>query len=519
MDYVEGVKLILLGFLETKKEKPMKIKKLFALLLLVSVLLLLTSCEPTDVPEEEVGEGVVYEEKIMFLSNRTGDYYDIFLVDSGGGGLTNITNTADSVESWASWSPDGSEIVYLFNPMISPSDTFAWDMELIVMDQFGNNDQSLDNDAPMKLATWSPSGNKIVYLKGAPYPDLYGISRTPGGSWDPPQLLCPTFTELFNIRTRIVFYGEDYIVFDGMVPLSIYRLSLDTCILEEFEQAHDDIQYEPEIADDGRVLFIRSVSPNVQSLYIKGSFDFGSVSILNNTDPFPHMPALSNDNNLISYYSNSSSAGPGPIKIYEISTGAITSMTSTTAVIGNEQGDFLQRWAPDDVMMVFSGKSGDPPGADIYVLDRSNNTIVNVSNGESSINVSPRWQPGEAPERPSKPDLVVVDDFTRDSTDGNAVEVVFTIRNIGDAASTDSRVYVNAINPDINEPTQGNQIQKQNSHSLSPLGPGDYTDFISVFLKSDITQLGIQYYHIIADPKNEVDEHIETNNESLLFNP
>ncbi len=116
------------------------------------------------------------------------------------------------------------------------------------------------------------------------------------------------------------------------------------------------------------------------------------------------------------------------------------------------------------------------------------------------------------------PDLVVVNEELSISDDGLITAVTFKIRNIGSAASTPSRVYVNAINPDIPEPGDVNQIRLQESFSITALGPDEETEeIVSTFTQEEPNQLGIQYYDIIADPKNEVDETDETNNEFRLF--
>lgn len=112
------------------------------------------------------------------------------------------------------------------------------------------------------------------------------------------------------------------------------------------------------------------------------------------------------------------------------------------------------------------------------------------------------------------PDLVVIDEELSVSEDGLITAVTFKIRNAGNSVSSPSRVYVNAINPDIPEPGEENQIRLQESFSVTALGPGEETaEFVSSVTQEEINQLGIQYFDVIADPKNEVDEGDELNNE------
>ncbi len=130
--------------------------------------------------------------------------------------------------------------------------------------------------------------------------------------------------------------------------------------------------------------------------------------------------------------------------------------------------------------------------------------------------------PSSAPleEAPGDPDLVVIDEEITISDDGLITALTFKIRNIGNASSNTTRVYVNAINPDLPEPGEENQIRLQDSFPVSALGPDEETEvFASTVTQDEIIQLGIQYFDVITDPKNEVDESDETNNELQVFIP
>lgn len=358
------------------------------LLALCVTLVTLTSC---------LGDG----SKIIFESNRSGNN-DIFSVSPTGDNLTNLTNTSDDNESSASWSPDGSEIVFTSNPV---NGIGQWDMKLMIMEHDGANQQMLFGGAPIENPEWSPSGDRIVFLKRFPqgaYLEFYGVSRDATGVWAQPQLICPStsgfVTEFNNIRTRTVFYGEDHIIFDGMAPLSIYRLNLNTCDIEEFEPNYDDIQYEPDVTAGGKIVWVRNDN-NVQSLYVRDSFLAGSVSILNSTDPFPHMPSWSHNEEFISFWSNSSAQGPGSIKVYNTITGGVATMSSTIPVRASEGSSPLQRWSPNDEKMVFVGMNeGDTDflSDEVYVLDVVNDEIVNISNNAAAFDANPRWQPMES---------------------------------------------------------------------------------------------------------------------------
>ena len=106
---------------------------------------------------------------------------------------------------------------------------------------------------------------------------------------------------------------------------------------------------------------------------------------------------------------------------------------------------------------------------EIYVLDVINDEIINISNNVNAIDTKPRWQPKKMA-IPDGPDLVVVDGGVSTSSDGLSIKITFKISNIGSEASTLSRVYINAINTDIPEPSYVNQIRKQEDFQSLNLG-------------------------------------------------
>jgi TolB protein len=96
---------------------------------------------------------------------------DIYVVNTDGTGLTNLTNDPEG-DGWPAWSPDGSKIAFLLN---LPSG-FHLNREIYIMNPDGTGQINLTND-PLKdnfLHTWSPDSSKIAYLSRSPcfYPCL-----------------------------------------------------------------------------------------------------------------------------------------------------------------------------------------------------------------------------------------------------------------------------------------------------------------------------------------------------------
>ena len=139
-----------------------------------------------------------------------------------------------------------------------------------------------------------------------------------------------------------------------------------------------------------------------------------------------------------------------------------------------------------------------------------------------SVLVLSSCDPSNAPteEVPGDPDLVIIFEGLSEFDDGLITTLKFKVSNIGNGSSTASRVYVNYINPDLPEPGEENQIQIQKTYTISALEPGEETQlFVSRVTEEEVVQLGIKYFDVIVDPKNEIDERDEINNELQVFIP
>ncbi len=81
---------------------------------------------------------------------------DICVVNADGTGLRHLTDTADVFETTPSWSPDGTEIVY---------GTWSGDVhEIHVMDSDGGGSRRVASTG--NWPSWSPDGERIVFSAG-----------------------------------------------------------------------------------------------------------------------------------------------------------------------------------------------------------------------------------------------------------------------------------------------------------------------------------------------------------------
>lgn len=109
---------------------------------------------------------------------------------------------------------------------------------------------------------------------------------------------------------------------------------------------------------------------------------------------------------------------------------------------------------------------------------------------------------------PPLPDLIVFS--SEANTVGAEYAVSFTVKNIGTAASSGGRIYVNARNP---QPPSGSDIRIQKEFPLGQIAAGAETDKFTVkFSTAQMNDVLVKQIQIDVDPKQEVREGNETNN-------
>jgi Tol biopolymer transport system component len=101
---------------------------------------------------------------------------DLFMVNSDGTDLTNVTETKAAAEQNPAFSPDGNQLVFVRYP-VTPRPLPR--SEVYVMDTDGTNQKRLTNDEAIEvLPTFSPDGKKIAFERGdldTPPNEVYAI--------------------------------------------------------------------------------------------------------------------------------------------------------------------------------------------------------------------------------------------------------------------------------------------------------------------------------------------------------
>jgi Tol biopolymer transport system component len=111
-------------------------------------------------------------DQLVFSSNRTGGFPEIWRMDSSGGGQTQLTVNA-CIDENPSWKPDGSEIVFERLCPGGTSDIFRRDLTTGVETAVTTTP---DHD---HQPVWSPTGSKIVFSRfplGGGEKDLFAVN-------------------------------------------------------------------------------------------------------------------------------------------------------------------------------------------------------------------------------------------------------------------------------------------------------------------------------------------------------
>jgi Tol biopolymer transport system component len=118
--------------------------------------------QPLDVPVKESLPILRDNGMILFSSIRNGTSAELYVMKPDGTNTTQVTSSADALDSQAKWSPEGDKIAYV--------STRGGLHELVVINSNGTGYTVVhQNSAPFAGLDWSPEGDKLVFSKGDPY--------------------------------------------------------------------------------------------------------------------------------------------------------------------------------------------------------------------------------------------------------------------------------------------------------------------------------------------------------------
>ena len=280
--------------------------------------------------------------KICFTSMETGDS-EIFIMDSDGSNVVNLTANPSSSESYCSWSPDGSQVAF-----VSDQDG---DVEIYRVDADGSNETRLTDSPGNDLSpAWSPDGTLIAF-----------------SSWRDGNM------EIYVMNAS-----------DGSNPT---RLTFND------SPPYASIDYGPSWSPDGTQIAFQSYRnssccpPNGNIEIYKMDADGMNQTRLTNNNSSDTVPSWSPDGSLIAYTSNIT----GDNEIWVMDTDGL----NQTNLTDNPAEDSMATWSPDASEIAFdSDRNGDK---EIYVMDAADggnqtpltSNVADDSNPDWSSDLSP----------------------------------------------------------------------------------------------------------------------------------
>ncbi len=99
--------------------------------------------------------------QIVFSSNRTGPWDDLYVMDADGGNVRQLTDTPKASEHDAAWSPDGRHIAYDRAEIAADGTRQA--AQVWIIDADGSNARPLTSGSRNMAPAWSPNGSAIAF--------------------------------------------------------------------------------------------------------------------------------------------------------------------------------------------------------------------------------------------------------------------------------------------------------------------------------------------------------------------
>lgn len=279
----------------------------------------------------------------IVFTRFSGGEYELFAMDPAGGGQTNISNSAGSIDLMPAISPDGSKIAF-------STDRDGGTYEIYVMNGDGSSPMRLTtNGVHDENPTWSPDGTKIafvrdskqIYVMDADGSNQVNISnnvyRDIGPSWSPDG-------------TRILFASDegDPSLPAGTSYTEIYTMDPDGTDRTRLTVNVGKNDYLARWSPDGtRITWTNDHAANPQSylfaldVWIMNADGTGQANLTNNGRG-DGGAVWSPDGTKIAFFSDRDVAAQYQWQIYTMNSDG----TGVTRITTNSNSDFSFDWGP-----------------------------------------------------------------------------------------------------------------------------------------------------------------------------
>jgi Tol biopolymer transport system component len=236
--------------------------------------------------------------RILFTSTRNADQFDLHTMTPAGGSVINISNTPDSSDEYATYSPNGKKVAV--------TTSRDGNYEIYVMNADGSGATRLTND-PGTDATpaWSPNGKRIIFTSNRDGDfEIYTVNRqgadikqlTSNTATDTNQML-DAFPSYSPNGTKIVFASQR----DG--NLEIYTMNANGSSQANIStDVGDDLL--PTWSPDGKKIAFASTRDGDGEIFVMNANGAGVSQLTVNNPAADTLPIWSPQGNKIAFASD-----------------------------------------------------------------------------------------------------------------------------------------------------------------------------------------------------------------------
>ena len=340
---------------------------------------------------------------LIFQSSRDGDPEIFAAMDDGT--VQNLTKNK-GIDKDASWSPDGTQIVWLTQ---GPA---AGDFDVTIMDADGGNKTNLTPDFATDLAsqpTFSPDGTKVSFSARGPIPDgvlnnvvIIDLEARGGGKawnlsgWGAKNVVPGTdvqdrFAVWSPDSTRIAWWTRRAGNYDIWVTDVVNDPKKQEEIQKNLTADSDATDRNPRFSPDGTKIMFESKRDGNWEIYVMDSDTGENLTAVSQHAKTDRNASWSRTGRQILF----ESIRDGNFEIYVMGADG----ANPTNLTNHKKSDTYGRWSPNGRRIAFvSTRDGNK---EIYAMDANGANPVNLSN-DAGDDTFPQWRglgPGAFPSK------------------------------------------------------------------------------------------------------------------------